>query len=125
MGCLASIILLWDGMREWLVNDKTRLPNYTTIAFLGVERGPNDLVVTCLRGGSIDRLLWSNFKDIGQLATAAVVHAGWDIRGLDDIANSIREGRFDELELKKARKNAKEKLAWINRLSSGPPSQFD
>lgn len=82
-------------------------------------------MVTCLRGGSIDRLLWSNFKDIGQLATAAVVHAGWDIRGLDDIANSIREGRFDELELEKARKNAKEKLAWINRLSSGPPSRFD
>ncbi|RDH26297.1 hypothetical protein BDQ94DRAFT_28820 [Aspergillus welwitschiae] len=125
MGCLASIILLWDGMREWLVKDKTRLPDYMTIDLIGVERGPDDLVVTCLRGRFRDRLLWSNFKAIGQPAIVAVARAGWHIQSLDDIANSIREGRFDELELERARENAKKNLTWINRSLSGPPSQFD
>lgn len=90
-----------------------------------MERGPDDLVVTCLRDRFRDRLLWSNFKAIGQPALVAVARAGWHIQSLDNIANSIREGRFDELELERARENAKEKLAWINRLSSGPPSRLD
>lgn len=82
-------------------------------------------MVTFLRGRFRDRRPWSNFKAIGQPAIVAVARAGWQIQSLDDIANSIREGRYDELELERARENAKEKLSWINRLSSGPPSRFD
>ncbi|RDH26498.1 hypothetical protein BDQ94DRAFT_177502 [Aspergillus welwitschiae] len=121
MYCLTSIVP--KGMRRWLVG--SRFQSHTTIDFIGVERGPDDLVVTCLRGRFRDRLLWSNFKAIGQPAIVAVARAGWHIQSLDDIANSIREGRFDELELERARENAKKNLTWINRSSSGPPSQFD
>lgn len=89
------------------------------IIFIGAERGPDDLVITFLRDRFSDRLTWTEFKSLGPPAMAAVVQAKWRCVTLDQIAESIRAGRFDEKELEKLRDEAKE---WRRRVSVRKPS---
>lgn len=133
MDCLASIlgaIKHWLGLtRRSVQRDKVRksrlhwrtdsLMIVQVIIFIGAERGPDDLVITFLRDRFSDRLTWTEFKSLGPPAMAAVVQAKWRCVTLDQIAESIRAGRFDEKELEKLRDEAKE---WRRRVSVRKPS---
>ncbi|KAB8213071.1 hypothetical protein BDV33DRAFT_230503 [Aspergillus novoparasiticus] len=133
MDCLASIlgaIKHWLGLtRRSVQRDKVRksrlhwrtdsLMIVQVIIFIGAERGPDDLVITFLRDCFSDRLTWTEFKSLGPPAMAAVVQAKWRCVTLDQIAESIRAGRFDEKELEKLRDEAKE---WRRRVSVRKPS---
>ncbi|KAE8167951.1 hypothetical protein BDV40DRAFT_284438 [Aspergillus tamarii] len=84
------------------------------ILFADAERGPNDLVITFLRGHFHDRLTWTEFKSLGPPAIAAVVQAGWRCVALEQIAESIRARRFDEKELDKLRNEARDERKRIS-----------
>ncbi|RAK98696.1 uncharacterized protein BO80DRAFT_457046 [Aspergillus ibericus CBS 121593] len=112
MGCFANIIPLWKYITKFL----------GPIIFIGVERGPDDLVVTFLRGLFRDRLPWSDFKAIGQPAILAVARAGWTFEELNTLADLIREGRFVEEMLDRARETARNNRIWIHSRNSSEPT---
>ncbi|EAW11450.1 uncharacterized protein ACLA_091480 [Aspergillus clavatus NRRL 1] len=125
MDCFANTIPFWKGLRKWLGFTKATPQDQEIIIFADVERGPDDLMVTFLRSRFYDRLPWGEFKELGSSATLAVVKAGWNCFSLDQLAESIREGRFKDSDLNKARKRAKDKRKNnFSRSPSDPISRF-
>ncbi|RAH84387.1 hypothetical protein BO86DRAFT_387006 [Aspergillus japonicus CBS 114.51] len=124
MDCF-STFTSWKGFKKWLTFTKATSQDQEIIIFADVERGPDDLVVTYLRYRFYDRLPWDEFKRLGSSATLAVVKAGWNWIILDHMAESIREGRFKESDLDKAREKAKEnRKSKFSRSASDPISYF-
>ncbi|PYH75508.1 hypothetical protein BO82DRAFT_298508 [Aspergillus uvarum CBS 121591] len=125
MDCFTNTVPFWKGLKKWLPFTKTTSQEQEIIIFAGVERGPDDLVVTYLRYRFYDRLPWGEFKRLGSSATLAVVKAGWNWIILDHMAASVREGRFKESDLDKAREKAKEnRKSKFSRSASDPISCF-
>ncbi|PYH99192.1 hypothetical protein BO71DRAFT_343249 [Aspergillus ellipticus CBS 707.79] len=125
MDCFTNTIPFWKGLKKWLAFTKAKSQDQEIIIFADVERGPDDLVVTYVRYRFYDRLPWGEFKRLGGSATLAVEKAGWNWIILDQMAESIREGRFKESDLDTARNEAKEnRKSKFSRSASDPISYF-
>ncbi|KAB8212614.1 hypothetical protein BDV33DRAFT_186408 [Aspergillus novoparasiticus] len=124
MDCFASLMPCW--IKQWLGSIRSDTQKKQAIIFGDAKRGPNDLVIEFLHNGRHDRLTWTEFKSIGPPAIAAVVQAGWRRLTLDEIAESIRAGRFHEMELDKLRNEASERWRRISiRKPEDPVSIFE
>ncbi|KAE8311125.1 hypothetical protein BDV41DRAFT_566113 [Aspergillus transmontanensis] len=124
MDCFASLIPCC--IRQCLGPNRSDIQEGELLIFAGVERGPDDLVVTFHRNHFQDRLPWNEFKSLGPPAATAVVKAGWKIVALEQIAESIRARRFDEKELDRLRNEARNEHKRISiRKPSDPVSVFE
>ncbi|KAB8213158.1 hypothetical protein BDV33DRAFT_185330 [Aspergillus novoparasiticus] len=124
MDYFASLMPCW--IKQCLGLIRSDIQKKQVIIFANAERGPNDLVVEFLHDGRHDRLTWTEFKSIGPPAMTAVVRARWSCLALDEIAESIRAGRFEEKELDKLRNEARERRRRVSiRKPSDPVSTFE
>ncbi|KAL4891346.1 hypothetical protein BDV59DRAFT_209022 [Aspergillus ambiguus] len=124
MDCLASLVPL--RIRQWIWSVSGGIRKQEFIIFADAERGVDDLVVTFCCNRFYNRCPWSEYKSIGPEATAAVVNAGWSCSELDQISETMREGGFDERELDRLRRKARNKRRRISyRNPSDPQSVFE
>ncbi|PWY91466.1 hypothetical protein BO94DRAFT_394158 [Aspergillus sclerotioniger CBS 115572] len=124
MDCFASLMPCW--IKQCLGSIRSDIQKEQVIFFADAERGPNNLMITFLRDRFYDRFTWTEFKSLGPPAMAAVVRAGWRCVALDQIAESIRAGRFDEKELGKLLNEARERRKRVSiRKPSDPVSVFE